>query len=165
MNKYILHKISLQIFNKRDLRSFLACSNNYRSFIQDNSGIREDLYDLFGEYSWIYCSRSGNLYGINKLCASHYEDVPHLGSLDWPASYGHLHIVKWLHNTCSEVYATTDAMDFAANEGHFEMVKWLHNNRSEGCTDEAMEGADRFGYSDIFKWLSDNKGMLYIYNI
>jgi len=52
-------------------------------------------------------------------------------AMDIAVEYGHLEVVKWLHENCAEG-CTTDAMDFAAKSGHLEVVKWLHENRTEG---------------------------------
>ena len=43
------------------------------------------------------------------------------------ARNGHLEIVKWLHQTRTEV-CTIDVMDFATREGHLEIVKYLKEN-------------------------------------
>ena len=52
---------------------------------------------------------------------------------------------------------TTDAMDYAARYGHLDIVKWLHENRTEGCTTHAMNGTVRYGHLEIVKWLHENR--------
>ena len=77
-------------------------------------------------------------------------------AMDWAAFYGHLDVIKWLHENRKEG-CTTDAMDFAAGNGHLEVVKWLHENRKEGCTGDAMDLASENGHLEIVKWLHENR--------
>ncbi len=63
-------------------------------------------------------------------------------AMDWAAEYGHLDVVRYLHEKRQEG-CTTDAMDWAAGNGHLDVIKWLHENRHEGCTTKAMNWASR----------------------
>lgn len=72
------------------------------------------------------------------------------------AKSGHLHVVKYLHETRTEG-CTTLAMDYAAKNGHFNIVKWLHKNRKEGCTTSAMNCAAGNGDLDMLKLLRENR--------
>jgi hypothetical protein len=56
---------------------------------------------------------------------------------------------------------TTLAMDSACSYGHLDVVKWLHNNRTEGCTTRAMDWACEDGHLDVVKWLHNNRYSLY----
>ena len=73
--------------------------------------------------------------------------------MDGSAAYGHLEMVKWLHQNRTEG-CTTIAMGWAAGNGHLETVKWLHLNRTEGCTTGAISWAK--GYIEIVKYLKEN---------
>ena len=57
--------------------------------------------------------------------------------MDYAAQFGHLDVVKWLHENRTEG-CTTDAMDLAAKNGHLETVKWLAKNRREGSETACM---------------------------
>lgn len=61
-------------------------------------------------------------------------------AMDYAAMYGHLEIVKWLHENRTEG-CTTNAMDSART---LKMVKSLHANRAEGCTTGAMDWVQWF---------------------
>ena len=50
-----------------------------------------------------------------------------------PLAYGHLEVVKWLHENRTEGCSKC-AMDWAAKNGHLDVVKFLHENRTEGCS-------------------------------
>ncbi|OWY92581.1 hypothetical protein PHMEG_00038362, partial [Phytophthora megakarya] len=104
--------------------------------------------------------------------------TPETGSIfevtvvDNAARYGHLHIVKYLHQL-SLLYrekdgkkrkrggtrsdagptCTTAAMDQAAGSNHLEVVQWLYNNRNDGCTGRAMDLAISNGRLEMVKWL------------
>ena len=68
------------------------------------------------------------------------------------AKYGHLDVVKWLHENRTEGCSVA-AMDWAAKNGHLEVVKWLHVNRTEGCTEDAMDCAAENGHLEVVKFL------------
>jgi len=102
-------------------------------------------------------------------------------AMDGAATNGHLHVVKWLHETTSRggdpmgnsatsfmavnqlwnvvtvEKCTTAAIDGAATNGHLSVVKWLHKNRAEGCTTVAMDGAARNGHFRVVAWLHCNR--------
>jgi hypothetical protein len=70
--------------------------------------------------------------------------------------FGHLEVVKWLHENRTEG-CTVEAMNRAAEYGHLEIVKWLHENRTEGCTKSAMDDAAKYGHLKVVKWLHENR--------
>ena len=76
--------------------------------------------------------------------------------MDNAAYYGHLDIVKFLHENRSEG-CTVWAMNGAAENGHLEMVKFLHEKRTEGCTTYAMIWAAHNGHLNIIKFLHENR--------
>ncbi|EGG18626.1 hypothetical protein DFA_04121 [Cavenderia fasciculata] len=77
--------------------------------------------------------------------------------LNMASEYGHLDIVKFLHENRTEG-CTTKAMDEAACNGHIEIVKFLHFNRTEGCTTDAMDFATMNGQTvEMIKWLHFNR--------
>lgn len=77
-------------------------------------------------------------------------------AMDLAASNGHLHVIQWLHEHREEG-CTTSAMDFAAGNGHLHVVRWLHSHRSEGCTVSAMDNAATGGHLDVMRWLHANR--------
>ena len=66
-------------------------------------------------------------------------------AMDYASRFGHLEIVKFLHENRQEGY-TENAMDFASENGHLEIVKFLHENRQEGCTKNAINYASVNGH-------------------
>ncbi|KAL2914111.1 hypothetical protein HK105_206369 [Polyrhizophydium stewartii] len=76
--------------------------------------------------------------------------------MDKAAGSGNLDCVKFLNANCTEG-CTIQAMDYAAQNGHLDVVKWLHANRTEGCSTEAMDDAARNGHLDVVKWLHANR--------
>ncbi|KAF1783525.1 Ankyrin repeat-containing domain [Phytophthora cactorum] len=76
--------------------------------------------------------------------------------MDNAAYYGHIEVVKWLHDNRREG-CTVDAMNLAARNGHLDVVKWLHLNRTEGCTTAAMDCAADRGHLDVVQWLAENR--------
>mmetsp|Transcript_22600 Transcript_22600/g.36524 ORF Transcript_22600/g.36524 Transcript_22600/m.36524 type:complete len:105 (-) Transcript_22600:111-425(-) len=76
--------------------------------------------------------------------------------MDNAAGSGHLTVVNWLHENCTEG-CTKAAMDGAAAAGHLAIVEWLHENRTEGCTIAAMDGAAGAGHLSVMEWLHKNR--------
>ena len=76
--------------------------------------------------------------------------------MDSAAKYGHLHIIKWLHENTS-VGCSTWAFDYACMYNHFEVAKWLYHNRTEGATCYSMDWACYKGNFKIVKWLFRKK--------
>ncbi|KAL2914138.1 hypothetical protein HK105_206396 [Polyrhizophydium stewartii] len=111
-----------------------------------------------------------------RLVSSHVEEAATYGHLEvlkwihermpdgnWPtwvmdcaAWSGKLDCVKWLHANRTEG-CTTKAIDYAAHSGHLDVVKWLHKNSTEGCTTKAMDFAASNGHLDVVKWLHANR--------
>ncbi|KAL2914117.1 hypothetical protein HK105_206375 [Polyrhizophydium stewartii] len=89
-----------------------------------------------------------------------HERMPNRNWTTWvmddAARNGHIDCVKWLHVNRTEG-CTTYAMDYAAKNGHLDVVKWLHANRTEGCTTEAIDDTARNGHLDVVKWLHANR--------
>ncbi|OQR90775.1 hypothetical protein ACHHYP_05251 [Achlya hypogyna] len=73
-------------------------------------------------------------------------------AMDWAASAGHLHVVKFLHEYRREG-CTTDALDNAAKHGHLHVVEFLDQYRHEGATTKAMDEAAVHGHLHIVKYL------------
>lgn len=83
-------------------------------------------------------------------------DERYPSAMDSAATWGHLNVVKYLHENWSR-QCSTDAMNYAAYGGHFEVVRWLHEHRREGCTTLAMDLAALAGHIEIVKWLHDHR--------
>ncbi|TYZ61955.1 hypothetical protein PybrP1_000689 [[Pythium] brassicae (nom. inval.)] len=75
--------------------------------------------------------------------------------MDKAATYGHLHVVKWLHEYRTEG-CTTDAMD---GTDSLQVLQWLHEHRREGCTGLATERAVYDGNFENLLFLEE-KGLL-----
>lgn len=87
----------------------------------------------------------------------HERDYPFGAcAMNYAAQYGHLDVVKFLHEHRTEG-CTVNAMTYAATEGHLEIVKFLHEHRNEGCTTFAMDEAASKGYFDIVKFLHEHR--------
>jgi phage tail protein X len=76
--------------------------------------------------------------------------------MDYAASYGHLDIVKWLHENRTEG-CTEQAMNLAASYGHLDIIIYLHTNRTEGCTFRAIDYAAAHGHLEVVKFLYENR--------
>ncbi|AVK77205.1 Ankyrin repeat domain containing protein [Pandoravirus macleodensis] len=112
--------------------------------------------------------RSGHLPGVRLLCERGFrlDDANHsacywrlnprgsvpLGAMDVVAFYGHLDVVKFLHQQ-GVTGTTTAAVDLAAFSGHIDVVRFLHENRSEGCTAAALEYAAANGHLPVVAYL------------
>jgi len=81
------------------------------------------------------------------------NDIP--AFMDDAASFGHLEVVKFLHENRTEG-CTKNAIIWAASRGHLEVVKFLHFNRTEGCTTHAMDNAAKNGHIEVVKFLREN---------
>ncbi|KAL2912477.1 hypothetical protein HK105_208049 [Polyrhizophydium stewartii] len=99
-------------------------------------------------------------FGHLKMLKWLHERMPDGG---WPtfvmdkAAYGgSLDCVKFLHANRTEG-CTFHAMDWAAWNNHLAVVKFLHANRAEGCSSWAMNGAAKNGHLTIVKWLHENR--------
>jgi ankyrin repeat protein len=75
-------------------------------------------------------------------------------AMSWAAAYGHLQVVKFLHEKGS--VGGKDLMNKAASGGHLEIVRFLHNNRTEGCTNWAMTDAASNGHLDVVRFLIEH---------
>ena len=94
-------------------------------------------------YKWFVKYEMGNRYLTNMIGNA--------------AKYGHLHIIKWLFDTCnkSSLYYTDDAMNEAAKKGYYEIVKLLHENGMK-ITHTSLEKAAENGHYQIVKFLQKN---------
>ncbi|KAL2912258.1 hypothetical protein HK105_208249 [Polyrhizophydium stewartii] len=72
-------------------------------------------------------------------------------------TYGHLDLLKWLHERMPDGSWMPDIMNHAAWRGHLDLVKWLHSNRREGCSTRAMDWAACDGHLHVVKWLHENR--------
>ena len=81
-------------------------------------------------------------------------------AMDLAATYGHLDIVKWLHENRKEG-CTVHAMDASAQHGDLPMLVWLHENRREGCTVKATQNAQKNGHEDVVEWLQEHRPECY----
>ncbi|KAL2913736.1 hypothetical protein HK105_206752 [Polyrhizophydium stewartii] len=73
------------------------------------------------------------------------------------AEFGHLEMLKWLHERMLDDTWTTEVMESAACSGHLDCVEFLNSNRMEGCTNWAMDGAARNGHLAVVKFLHANR--------
>ncbi|KAJ3289901.1 hypothetical protein HDU76_007463, partial [Blyttiomyces sp. JEL0837] len=99
--------------------------------------------------------RSGNLSFLQFLHKRGYlqpSTLSNINLLDIAARYGHLEMLKWLHQNglggCSTV-----AIDKAAAIGHYNVVGWLLKNRDEGWTKVGLGRACQSGFYRIVELL------------
>jgi hypothetical protein len=118
------------------------------------------IYDQYVTNKHIdYATIHGNLTFIkhvekNKnVCTQVKFDKNHYNKA---TNYGHLHIIKWLHENRKEG-CTAFAMNDAAENGYLHIVQWLHENRNEGCTEWAMNDAAKNGHLNIVHYLHENR--------
>ncbi|OQS05785.1 hypothetical protein THRCLA_02134 [Thraustotheca clavata] len=87
----------------------------------------------------------------------YYFHSPHMGfAMDIVAHFGHLNMLKFLHDAGS-MACSNEAMDSAAAQGHIHIVKWLHANRTEGCTSRAFDDAINNGHTDVVAYLGQSR--------
>lgn len=75
--------------------------------------------------------------------------------LESASEYGRMDIVKWLHESQSQMCAPK-AVNRAAASGHLNIVKFLLANRSEGCTSSAVDSAASQGHLEIVKYILES---------
>ena len=145
-NNYVMNNFTfVEMVRYRLNKSFF---NNFDiTLIND-----DELYEIIEE-----CCVIGNidiliwLFENKKIYIKHNRLYLNLAS-----KYGHLEVVKWLHENRNDG-CSSHAMDHAASNGHIEVVKWLHENRTEGCTIWAMDLASKNGHIEVVKWLHENR--------
>ncbi|KAF1321033.1 hypothetical protein FI667_g12183, partial [Globisporangium splendens] len=108
-------------------------------------------------------AEEGDLNGIRYLHASSVLSNCLTHSMDAALQYGHLVLVKWLHEHRSEGCASR-AMAGAALNGHFEVVEWLHENCRGGCTTNAMDGAAKSSHLQVVKCLHEKRNEVWSTN-
>ncbi|KAE9046063.1 hypothetical protein PR001_g1815 [Phytophthora rubi] len=74
------------------------------------------------------------------------------GTLVVAAAYGHLDVVKWLHQDRG-LMLTVDVMKEAAQDGHLNVVKWLFETSSDLCDSSVLVSAAEFGRLAVLQWL------------
>ncbi|CAK4671534.1 hypothetical protein LEN26_017610 [Aphanomyces euteiches] len=72
--------------------------------------------------------------------------------LDLAAASGHIKLLEYLHSL-EHAGCSREAMDLAAKNGHLSVVQFLHNHRHEGCTIRALNGAAMNGHMDVVLYL------------
>ncbi|ETW06998.1 hypothetical protein H310_03097 [Aphanomyces invadans] len=108
---------------------------------------------------------SGNMTVLKHLHAADldvlvflHEVVTHSGctslAMDVAAQYGHLHVVRYLHERRTEGCSMW-AMNGAAENGHLEVVHFLQLHRPESNLEWALEYAAADGRMDVAVLLSD----------
>ncbi|KAL2917122.1 hypothetical protein HK105_203186 [Polyrhizophydium stewartii] len=100
----------------------------------------------------LWCAEFGRLALLHAALLHDIGDPLSPAAMDAAARNGHLHMVRYLHETHPHG-CTTLAMDDAAANGHLAVLKFLHNNRSEGCTHRAMDLAAANGHLDVVLFL------------
>jgi len=154
MDAYIIQRIALYVKDPIIVKLFFYIPQ-YRDLINTSDYSFDQLVLSYSntDLKFLYTDNLKIIQSIYRL------NIPFFSTfythLDWVASYGHLEIVKWLHENRTEG-CTTYAMDWAAYNGHLETVKWLHENRTEGCTKYAINNATNNGHLEIVKYIRDN---------
>jgi hypothetical protein len=90
---------------------------------------------------------------VEWLCQNRTEGCT-IAAMNNAAMYGHLEIVKLLHEngkTCTDY-----AMIAAISHSEFEVVKWLHLNRSESTLWDTVVKADRCQQFEMIEWFNTN---------
>lgn len=93
---------------------------------------------------------------IDRSKAEAPESIEAVDAMDLAAEFGHLEVVKWLHEHRSEG-CSTNAMDLAASNGHLEVVRFLHDHRDEGCSSDAADLAAMGGRLEVVRFLHDHR--------
>ncbi len=118
-------------------------------------GIRYSTNLIFTDDAMDYAARYGHLDVIKWLHENRIEGCTPYAML-WASANDHLDVIKFLHENREEGCSVW-AMNRAAASGHLHIVKWLHENRKEGCTTNAMNRAAANGHLFIVKWLHENR--------
>jgi len=86
-------------------------------------------------------------------------------AMDWASNFGHLEIVKYLHETIG-AKCTIDAMDWAIEYNCLEVVRYLHT--VVGCnkySEQSIILANYYGHTEVVKYLSDLKNYKPLHDI
>ncbi|EGZ14592.1 hypothetical protein PHYSODRAFT_332949 [Phytophthora sojae] len=113
---------------------------------------------------------------FKSITRQEWEDPGEIHVMDTAAKYGHLGVIKYLHQisvlfkendqkkrkrggtmsgtgpTCS-----TAAIDLAAGNNYLQVVEWLHQNRKEGFTEQAVHLAAINGHLEMVQWLQEHR--------
>ncbi|KAF0701466.1 Aste57867_8055 [Aphanomyces stellatus] len=90
----------------------------------------------------------------------HLYSRPIQGAMKLAATYGHLDIVKLLHNHKLDDEFSDDPVDGAAGNGHFHVVNWFYENRHERCTPRAVDLAARNNHFEMVTWLHERRHLV-----
>lgn len=110
---------------------------------------KHDICTISGQNGWIDVLEWGH---NNKHYAT---DLHCFWLIIGTAEYGHLEMLKYLHNCGYEM--SWEATVGAARYGHLDILKWLKEmNCYEACGDKAIVEAARNGHLEIIKWARSN---------
>jgi ankyrin repeat protein len=93
---------------------------------------------------------TGHLHLIEYLYPDH-STMFTAWAFEGAAASGNFDLVKFCHE--HDVPCGESAMDKAAAWGHLKILKYIHNKRSLGCTKYGMMFAARSGYYEVVKFL------------
>lgn len=75
------------------------------------------------------------------------------------ASYGHLEILKWIHEHEKIQNWSCRTIDFAIENQHFEIAKWIFQTHKTACTQESIYLLAENGALEMLKWIK-SEGIL-----
>ena len=136
------HLSLICLFNKKD--SNIVTQYNVNAKCNANVLAYASMYGQLRIVKWFYKNRTW-------LKQTKYDTRV----MNAAAANGHLDVIEWLHNNCTDG-CTKSAMDGAAENGHLDVIEWLYENRTEGCSTNALHGAAENGHLDVVEWLCEN---------
>lgn len=115
---------------------------------------KKELYDP-KIHTYEYAARNGRLVVIKFLIREGIVDDSMYETMDHAAFMGHLEILKWMHENCSDInkYYTSKIMNAAAQRNQLEVVKWLYENKYDCDTTNILYWADLFDSEETVEWI------------
>ncbi len=150
--------MSILLLPSEIISEILIFTDNFKLCIQikDNYSANKVYNKKYHSFNKI--CRKGDLEVLKWLFFNNKIDYTNTNNniMDSASKYGHLDIVKFLHENRLEG-CTTSAMNYASQNGYLEIVMFLHENRLEGCTTSAMDKAVLNRHLEVVKFLHENR--------
>jgi hypothetical protein len=107
----------------------------------------------------VAAAQRGDLEVLKWLVSEYDTDTRVTSAVEEAARLGHLHILQWLRENCSERVCWNGlALRSAVGGNHLETARWLYEQTSPPKMRRLLELAAKFGNMDMIRWLSTFQG-------